>query len=197
MKQTMDIQERPVLHHVTLKTVRLDEMLQWYKAVVGCVPNFKFEGGAWTTNDEANHRVALLQTPALGDDPDKLVHTGMHHMAFEFSSLDALLQNYSRLALGDILPHACLDHGLTTSFYYLDPDGNSVELQSDNFGDWSQSSAWMRTSPDFAENPIGVAIDPLKMIAARAAGATIADLHKRSRAGEFLPEKPGDLRLPV
>ena len=27
-----------------------------------------------------------------------------------------------------IKPHMSLDHGITTSFYYVDPDGNSVEL---------------------------------------------------------------------
>lgn len=27
-----------------------------------------------------------------------------------------------------------MDHGLTMSIYYLDPDGNGVELQVDNFG---------------------------------------------------------------
>lgn len=98
------IEERPMLHHVTLKTSRLEEMLAWYKAVVGCVPNFRFEGGAWTTNDAANHRVALLQTPAISDDPDKLRHAGMHHMAFEFATLDALLANYARLAEAGIVP---------------------------------------------------------------------------------------------
>lgn len=112
-----DIHEKPVLHHVTLKTVRVAEMVDWYGTVVGCVPNFQFEAGAWTTNDEANHRVAFLQTPALSDDADKLSHAGMHHMAFEFSSLASLLKNYVRLAAIGILPHACLDHGLTTSFF--------------------------------------------------------------------------------
>lgn len=51
----------------------------------------------------------------------------------------------------------------------------------------------MRTSPDFASNPIGVEVDPLKLIAAREA---IRDVLKRSRARDFLPEQPGDLRLP-
>jgi catechol 2,3-dioxygenase len=197
MKNVKPIEEKPVLHHVTLKTVHLADMIRWYEVVVGCVPNFQFAGGAWTTNDAANHRLAFLQTPALRDDPDKLVHTGMHHLAFEFASLDALLNNYARLAEADILPHACLDHGLTTSFYYVDPDGNSVELQSDNFGDWKQSSEWMRTSPDFAKNPIGVEVDPPKLIAARAAGTSLADVYRRSRAGEFTPERPGDLRFPT
>jgi hypothetical protein len=52
-----------------LKTVRLAEMVEWYRTVVGCVPNFSFEGGAWTTNDEAHHSVAFLQTPALSAPP--------------------------------------------------------------------------------------------------------------------------------
>lgn len=119
MQDHQTIHEKPVLHHVTLKTVRVDEMVAWYETVVGCVPNFRYDGGAWTSNDEANHRVAFLRTPALSDDPAKLSHTGMHHMAFEFSSLASLLKNYARLAEIGILPHACLDHGLTTSFYYV------------------------------------------------------------------------------
>jgi catechol 2,3-dioxygenase len=192
-----DIDEKPVLHHVTLKTVRVAEMVAWYETVVGCVPNFRFEGGAWTSNDEANHRIAFLQTPALSDDPEKLTHTGMHHMAFEFSSLESLLNNYARLAEIGILPHVCLDHGMTTSFYYVDPDGNSVELQSDNFGDWKQSSKWMRTSPDFARNPIGVEVDPPRLAAALAAGVPLDEVHRRSRAGEYQPAAPGDLRLPA
>ena len=49
---------------------------------------------------------------------------------------------------------------MTTSFYYVDPDGNSVELQADNFGgDWERSSAFW-SSRSLAANPIGMNIDP-------------------------------------
>ena len=48
--------------------------------------------------------------------------------------MDELLDTYQRLKSDGIVPHGCLDHGMTTSFYYVDPDGNSVELQCDNFG---------------------------------------------------------------
>lgn len=197
MKDIPEIAVKPVLHHVTLKTTRLEEMIAWYQAVVGCTPNFKFEGGSWTTNDAANHRMAFLQTPALSDDPDKLKHTGLHHTAFEFPSLPDLMDNYQRLANAGILPHICLDHGLTMSFYYVDPDGNSVELQSDNFGDWAKSTEFMRTSPDFAREPIGVEVDPPKMAAALAEGVSVEDVLVRSRQGAYLPDTPGDIRLPV
>jgi hypothetical protein len=108
-----------------------------------------------------------------------------------------------RVAVGDraveagILPHVCLDHGLTMSFYYVDPDGNSVELQSDNFGNWIQSSHWMQTSREFAREPIGAEVDPPKMIKALKSGVSLSDLLKKTRAGEFLPETRGDVRLPL
>jgi catechol-2,3-dioxygenase len=187
----------PVLHHINLKTTRLQEMIDWYGTVVGTTATFQFPVGAWLSNDGANHRIALLSTPAMTDDPDKLIHAGMHHVAFEYQSMDALLANFTRLKSLGILPHMSLDHGLTTSFYYVDPDGNSVELQCDNFGDWAQSKEWMRTSPDFANNPIGVQVDPQRMVAARGAGASPDELHRRAYAGEFDPGTPLDARLPL
>src|SRR6266700_2713214 len=96
-----------------------------------------------------------------------------------------------------IVPHVTVDHGMTTSFYNVDPDGNSVELQVDNFGDWKQSSEWMRTSRQFDADPIGTPVDPEQMIAARRAGASFAELHQRAYASEFKPSAPLDLRVPL
>jgi catechol 2,3-dioxygenase len=186
----------PILHHVTLKTTRVQEMIDWYATAVGMMPNHQSRFGAWMTNDAANHRVALLAHPALCDDPDKVPHTGMHHLAFEYADVGQLLDTYDRLRDDDIRPHACLDHGLTTSLYYLDPDGNSVELQADNFGDWAASTEWMRTAPEFQENPIGVNVDPEQMLMAWRESGDAAQLHARSFAGEFDPGVELDLRLP-
>jgi catechol-2,3-dioxygenase len=186
----------PVLHHVNLKTHRLQEMIDWYALVVGMQVTHQFPAGAWMTNDAANHRLALLADPDWQDDSDKLQHTGLHHTAYEFPSMDDLLDAYVRLASQDVVPHACLDHGMTMSFYYVDPDGNSVELQYDQFGDWAQSSDFIRNSPQFAANPIGVPVDPAALVAARDAGATASALHERAYAGEFRPDEPLDLRLP-
>jgi catechol 2,3-dioxygenase len=187
----------PTLHHVNLKTTRPQQMIDWYGTVVGVKPTFSSPGAAFLTNDGANHRIALLSSSKLSDDPDKLSHAGMHHMAFEYDSCDDLLANFARLKALGIEPHMSLDHGMTTSLYYVDPDGNSVELQYDNFGDWRASSDWMRTSEEFARNPIGVPVDPAKLIEARAQGASREELHRRAYAGEFLPAEPLDPRLPL
>jgi catechol 2,3-dioxygenase len=189
--------ERPVLHHVNLKTTRLQDMIDWYSTVVALSTVFQFPGGAWLTNDGANHRLALLTSSQMSDDPSKIVHTGMHHVAFEYATLDDLLSAYTRLKGLGITPHMSLDHGMTTSFYYVDPDGNSVELQVDNFGNWVESSEWMRTSPDFAADPIGKFVDVDEIIAARANGSSPAEIHRRAYAGEFPPSVPMDPRVPL
>jgi catechol 2,3-dioxygenase len=188
--------QTPSLHHVTLKTTRLEEMTDWYSAVLGMETMHTGPFGAWLTNDAANHRLALLIAPGLEDDPDKIQHTGMHHSAYEFASLDDLLATYTRLKERGITPHGCLDHGMTMSFYYADPDGNSLELQFDELGDWAESKAFIQTDT-FAANPIGIQVDPDEIAAAREQGASPENVHARAYAGEFTPDGPLDLRLPT
>jgi catechol 2,3-dioxygenase len=181
---------RPAFHHVNLKTTRLQAMIDWYTAVVGMTVTHRAPVGAWLTNDAANHRLALLALPGYADDPDKERHTGLHHTAFEYASLADLYDSYGRLQALRITPTVCLDHGMTTSMYYADPDKNLVELQADNFGDWSKSKDWMSTSSAFAENPIGIPFDPAKVYAAYQAGAAPKGLQKRILAGEFPAAMP-------
>lgn len=188
---------RPTMHHVNLRTTRLREMIAWYGQVIGAHPNFQSDVIAFLTNDGANHRVALTRVPALNDDDEKVVHSGMHHSAFEYETLDALLATYLRLKDGWIVPGACLDHGLTTSFYYIDPDGNMVALQADNYGDWEESSHFIRTDERFAANPIGEFIDPEKIVAARRLGLSPLEVHERAYRGEYPASLPPDFRLPL
>src|SRR3981189_2753243 len=130
---------RPKIHHINLKTTRLQEMIDWYSGVVGPEVTFQDGTGAWLSNVEANHRVALLAFPGFVDDPEKETRTGMHHSAFEYASFQDLHSASLRLRDTGIAPDVCLDHGMTLSYYYKDPDGNRVELQCDVFGDWATS----------------------------------------------------------
>jgi hypothetical protein len=43
----------------------------------------------------------------------------------------------------------------------------------------------MRTSPAFAGNPMGTDVDPEQLLAARAAGLSVDEIHERAYAGEF------------
>jgi catechol 2,3-dioxygenase len=188
---------KPVLHHVTMKTSRLEEMIKWYAFVLGATVQFRDQGAAWMTNDAANHRIAFLAVPGLSDDPQKARHNGMHHSAFEYASFADLISSYDRMRKDGVEPAFCLDHGLTISLYYKDPEGNFVELQSDNFSDWKLSGEFMRTSPDFAANPIGTFFDPAKVHDAFKAGAEFKTLQKAIRDGAYLPNPIPDIGLPA
>ena len=187
----------PILHHTTFTTLRLDEMVAWYEKVAGLQPAFWNDQAAWLTNDAANHRIAFLSPPGLKHPQDKGHTTGIHHTAFEFATFDQWLDNYIRLRDHGILPWLTLDHGITMSVYYQDPDGNGVEIQVDGFGDWADSKQWISSSIEFATNPIGTYFDPEKLVAAREQGLGFTEIHRRTRAGEYLPEKiPDDIFLP-
>ncbi|MCW3057343.1 MAG: hypothetical protein JWO21_1312 [Solirubrobacterales bacterium] len=181
---------RPTFHHFNLKTTRLQELIDWYTTVVGAEVTYQDTTGAWLTNDAANHRIALLCFPGFADDADRETRTGMHHSAFEYDSFTDLNASYLRLRETGIDPDLCVDHGMTLSYYYKDPDGNRVELQVDNFGDWAASKEWMHISPDFRANPIGVLVDPSRIAEAAAAGEPFTEIHRRAMAGELCPPEP-------
>jgi catechol-2,3-dioxygenase len=183
------------MHHIGLKTSRLDEMIEWYRVVCGMTVRRRWPASAMLSNDGGNHRIALNAYGAA-DDPDRLIHAGLHHFALEYPSLGDLLANFVRLRELGILPHMTVNHGPTTAFYYVDPDGTSVELQADNFGDWAASSDFIASSEAFAANSLGTFVDPELLIDAWASGMPLDELNRRAYAGEFPPAREQDLRLP-
>jgi catechol 2,3-dioxygenase len=187
----------PKLHHATFLTLKLDEMVSWYEKVAGLTPVHYSAGAAWLTNDEANHRIALIAHPAIKRPVDKPTSAGLHHTAFEYGDFNVWVDNYQRLKEEGIVPFMCLDHGITMSMYYADPEGNGVEIQVDAFGDWEASKEWIWASREFAENPIGSFFDPDKIVEAREQGLSKDEIHRNARDGKYVPENPPtDLLLP-
>ena len=195
----------PKLQHLGLTTAKLEPMVNWYRNVMGMRPVYRSdnpagapEGGfrpvaVWLTNDEANHRVAIIAIDGLEIDPNRSHHSRVHHVAFSFSVLDELLGTFTRLQRLGIVPVMAADEGAQTALYYQDPDRNVIELNVDNYGDAWSSAEHMMTSPDFAKKPLGVFVDPGKMIAARLEGASAWQLHVRAWKGEFAPNEPYNL----
>ena len=94
-----------------------------------------------------------------------------------------------------VLPHICLDHGMTMSMYYQDPDGNGVEIQVDMFDDWAVSKEWMWASQEFGEDQIGAPVRPEKVLAATAASGVDAGADPQ-RAHARASSRP-DSRVPT
>jgi catechol-2,3-dioxygenase len=180
----------PKFHHATFMTMDVDAMVAFYEAVAGLQPVYYATHAAWLTNDEANHRIALLRIPGVHPPVDKPNSAGLHHTAFEYDSFEGWLDNFVRLKDLGILPTVCVDHGMTMSMYYQDPDGNGVEIQVDVFNDWIASKEWMWASQEFAEDQVGPQFDPNQIVDAFRAGAGQNEIHERARQGEYAPESP-------
>ena len=199
-----EITIHPRLQHLGLTTANLDAMLDWYRKVLGMTVNARVgaPGGprngpsfsaAFVSNDEVHHRMVFFEFPGVAADPDKRHHARVQHIAFEYETLDELLGTYVRLKGLEITPVMAADEGSQTSFYYTDPDGNSIELNINNYrNDWT-ATEHMRTDPS-SDRPRRVLVDPDKLIAARKAGASPWEMHERAFAGEFPPAKPFDPR---
>jgi catechol-2,3-dioxygenase len=109
----------------------------------------------------------------------------VNHVAFEYPTLDELLETWDRLKGLGILPHETVDHGPTFSLYYFDPDGNNVELFTDAFGDWERSKKFFLENEEFHRNPMGKEIDPAQLIEVSRKGMSLEEVHERALRGEF------------
>jgi catechol-2,3-dioxygenase len=159
--------------HIVLKTARRDEMSRWYQRFLHAEVMFEGGIGTFLTYDEEHHRVFLLNAPnAVDRHPDA---AGLAHFAYLYGSLTDLLTTYERLAKEGVTPGYCVNHGFQLSFYYLDPDGNEVELGCDCFAGREELDAWFAEGL-FAVNPFGYPVDPQRMLERHRAGVPDADL---------------------
>ncbi len=156
----------PRLAHVVYRTANLDRIVAWYELVFGARVVMRNEFIAFMTYDDEHHRLAFVADPRITEPGASPAHSGVDHVAYTLPSLDALLDQYVRLREVGITPYWTIDHGMTTSMYYRDPDGNQFEFQVDNFAEPGAAAAYVRSS-EFEANPIGVEFDPEQMLAGR------------------------------
>ena len=112
------------LSHIVLQTNRRREMIDWYCTVLGAEVLYEAERISFISYDDEHHRVAFLDPGPLTERQPNAA--GLNHVAFTFAGLDELTENYLRLKEIGISPHRCVNHGVTTSMYYHDPDNNQV-----------------------------------------------------------------------
>lgn len=166
--------------HFVMYTRRFKELVAFYKALFELRSSHEDDNVAFMTYDEEHHRIAIVNIPDLKDPVDGAA--GFHHVAFTYGTLRDLLETHERLGKLGIRPYWAVNHGPTTSMYFRDPDGNRVEMQVDNFDTAEEGIAYCRL-PEFAENPIGVDIDPAEMLGRLRSGESEVALKKRPNIG--------------
>jgi len=169
--------------HFVLRVSDLKKSTAWYEAVLGMRVVHDAGKLAFFTYDDEHHRLAMVETPTPAGKPESgaIGPPGLDHVAYTLDSLEDLLITYKRLKEQDILPVWPINHGLTTSLYYADPDGNRVEFQVENYATTEELNAYM-VSESFAANPIGVGFDPEKLLARFENGDSLDELAQQGSA---------------
>lgn len=150
------------LVHVVYRTRRFEEMLSWYATVFGARIQYRNPALAFLTFDDEHHRFAFADLGVIRpdqDDKDDRGMIGVDHVAWEYSSLRDLLENYAELKANGIVPYWAVHHGMSASLYYADPDGNQMEFTVDAFATKAEGSAYFHGG-QLETNPVGVEYNP-------------------------------------
>jgi len=168
------------LAHVVLRTNNFKNMVSFYKDFLGAQIIYENDFLAFLSYDEEHHRIAIAAVP--GTTAKDRSSCGLDHIAFTFDTISDLLLSYRQRKRKGISPLWPVNHGPTTSIYYRDPDGNTLETQVDNFKNPDDATDFMK-SKFFAENPIGADFDPEDYITRLSQGESEAVLMKRVEVG--------------
>lgn len=172
----------PKFAHAVLMTNRRDAMRDWYCAVLDAHVVFEDAMLCFITYDDEHHRLAFVSPPPGVTFAERAPNSvGLMHTAYTFANLAALLDRYAGLKSRGIEPRVPIQHGVTTSLYYRDPDGQYVEMQVDNFANADDATAYMR-GPEFAGDAVGPVYDPQRMLDDFKHGVSVATLQTRAWA---------------
>ncbi|KXS09162.1 Glyoxalase/Bleomycin resistance protein/Dihydroxybiphenyl dioxygenase [Gonapodya prolifera JEL478] len=182
--------------HIVLKSTNRDRLQKWYEDALGMRVQHKSSGLTFMTYDDEHHRIAIAQVPRIFKRPSEL-QTGLAHFAFAHNTFEDLADAYEARKAKGIKPFWCVNHGMTISMYYADPDGNEVECQVDLLEN-EEANAFM-AGPDFSQNPIGVDFEPeefVRRVRAKLPTSELAPRRPMKRGIEDVPS-PGGLPLIV
>ena len=178
------------LAHVVYRTRRFEDMLQWYATVFGARIQYQNPALAFLAFDEEHHRFAFADLGVIRpDDPDDKDDSGMigvDHVAWEYDSLNDLLANYETLKAVGIRPYWCVNHGMSASLYYADPDGNQMEFSVDVFPTKAEGTAYFHGEA-IGQNPVGTEYDPDDWLARLRGGVPQEELMMMDPAAAVSP----------
>ena len=119
------------LGHLVLKVRNAGASRDFYTRTLGLkVAHEDLEQGmVFLSFGQEHHELALFQL-ATGEAPSA-TQPGLHHMAWKLGSYEELQAAYRELRDTGVAIEATIEHNVTRSVYFPDPDGNRVELYCD------------------------------------------------------------------
>ena len=135
------------LGHVVLRVTDRERAERFYGGVLGLPVCARFDEGGFrmTFFTLGNHHdFAVMEVTGEGSSQSESA-VGLHHVAFKIgNNLDELREAKAKLDAAGIATTP-IDHDVTMSLYFADPDGNGVEVYVD------VSDAWRREPQRIAQ----------------------------------------------
>ncbi len=120
--------------HVVIKVRDLERSKKFYAETLGLqlmmeLPKFKI--AFFASNGRDHHEIGLAEVgaDAAGNQPKQI---GLVHIAFRLRDEEHLRAAYKEFKEKDVPIVFTVDHGITKSIYFQDPDGNQLEVYCDN-----------------------------------------------------------------
>ena len=119
------------LGHIVLKVRDAQKSKEFYTRALGLkvAHEDRQRGTVFLSFGKEHHELALFQL-ATGEAPGEK-QPGMHHMAWQLGSFAELQAAHRELHQMGFAVESTVEHNVTRSVYFPDPDGNRVELYCD------------------------------------------------------------------
>jgi len=117
------------LGHVVLNVRDAERSKDFYTRTLGLKVAYESPGAVFLSFGVQHHDLALFQL-ATGEAPGE-AQPGLHHVAWQLGSFKELQDAHRELRALGISVESTVEHNVTRSVYFPDPDGNRVELYCD------------------------------------------------------------------
>jgi len=120
--------------HVVIKVRDIERSKKFYTEVLGLqlmMELKKFKMAFFASNGRDHHELACAEVgaDAAGNQPKQI---GLVHIAFRLNDENHLRAAYREFKEKNVPIVFTVDHGITKSIYFSDPDGNQLEVYCDN-----------------------------------------------------------------
>ena len=116
--------------HLVLRVMNLERSRKFFTEVLGFPQVGENDRGMlfFSTDVADNHHMLAIRQAKEGSGLPDPEGVGMEHVSFELGSFAELQEAYRRFKEHGVVIHHTVYHGVAKSIYFLDPDGNLLEV---------------------------------------------------------------------